>query len=259
MSDPLVSDVEFEVRGYDCGYGGRLRTFALVNFLQEAAGVNADRLGIGMEDLHAKGQTWMLSRLDLRVDELPGDGDRIVVRTWPAGAKRLFAMRALDMRRPDASLPGGERSLVRAVYAYLVVDIEARRPLRPDHVFGGQMPCASEPLPIEGYSFEIPALAEAQSYFAQRVSGRHIDHNGHANNAHLLNWLVDAANPGGGSARRELAGLRVEFAAEALEGDELSAVRASAEPSPFGPGTESFATELRRGDTKCASALVGLR
>ena len=250
MSDPLVSTIEFDVHGYDCGYGGALRTFALVNFLQEAAGVNATGIGIGMDDLHTRGQTWMLSRLELRADALPFDGERVIVRTWPAGAKKLFAMRALDMRRPDGS------SLVRAVYAYLVVDVEARRPLRPEHVFGGHLPCSPEGLPIPDYSFDIPAAVEGAVSFAQRVRGRHIDYNGHANNAHIINWLADAAMPAG--ERRELAALRVEFAAEALEGDELSATcgRASI-GAAF--GSDCFATELKRGDAKVAAALVGLK
>jgi len=250
MSDPLVSTIEFEVHGYDCGYGGALRTFALVNFLQEAAGVNATVIGIGMDDLHARGQTWMLSRLELCVDALPCNGERVVVRTWPAGAKRLFAMRALDMRRPDGS------SLVRAVYAYLVVDVEARRPLRPDHVFGGQMPCAPEGLPIPDYSFVIPAAVEPVLSFTECVRGRHIDYNGHANNAHLIDWLVDAAM-GVGGGRRELATLRVEFAAEALEGDELYAICGRTDPATL--GENFFSTELKRGDAKVAAALVGLK
>ena len=86
MNDTLHTTLEFEIHGYDCGYGGPLRAFALVNFLQEAAGVSAASLGFGMEDLHAKGRTWMLSRLDLRADELPRDGERVIVRTWPAGS-----------------------------------------------------------------------------------------------------------------------------------------------------------------------------
>ena len=253
MSDPLVSVIEFEVHGYDCGYGGALRPFALVNFLQEAADINATVLGIGMDDLHGRGQTWMLSRLELRADALPCDGDRVIVRTWPAGAKKLFAMRALDMRRPDGS------SLVRAVYAYLVVDVEARRPLRPDHVFGGQMPCSPEGFPIPDYSFDIPEAETPAVSFIQRVRGRHIDYNGHANNAHLINWLADAAMPEG--QRRELFSLRVEFAAEALEGDELYATCGRAKNSFIGSafGADLFSTELKRGDAKVAAALVGLK
>jgi len=51
MIKPL--EIHYEVRGYDCGYGGPLKPFALANFFQETAGVHATVLGIGMEDMWA--------------------------------------------------------------------------------------------------------------------------------------------------------------------------------------------------------------
>jgi len=251
MDDSLRSTLEFGIRGYDCGYGGPLRAFALVNFLQEAAGENADRLGFGMEDLHARGWTWMLSRLDLRADELPRDGDRVLVRTWPAGTRKLFALRDIEMLGPDG------RSLVRAVYAYLIVDIAARRPLRPESVFGPLAPHPDDPHPVPDFAFDVPSAAGSSFVFAQRVRGRHMDHNGHANNAHLVNWLVDAAAEG----ESRLSALRVEFLAEALEGDDLEATRGAADgPAPEGsgrdPGAKSTVVELSRGEVKVARALI---
>jgi medium-chain acyl-[acyl-carrier-protein] hydrolase len=257
MNENLYSRLEFEVRGFDCGYGGPLRTFALANFLQESAGVNATRLGFGMEELHARGWTWMLSRIDLRVDELPRDGERIVVRTWPGGTRKLFALRDFAMSGADG------RSLVRAVYAYLIVDMTARRPLRPQSVFGQEPPNPGEAPPVPDFSFDIPAALNPAAAFVQPVRSRHIDHNGHANNAHILNWLVDASaeERTEGDGERLLSALRVEFLAEALEGDELEATRGRPELSPFGPEAAALSTtvELLRGDTKVARALVGRR
>lgn len=251
----LFSTLEFEVHGFDCGYGGPLRTFALANFLQESAGINADRLGFGMDDLHARGWTWMLSRIDLRVDELPREGERIRVRTWPGGTRKLFALR-------DFSMTGAEgRSLVRAVYAYLVVDMAARRPLRPETVFGGATFKPDVEHPVQDFAFDIPQPVEALPGRVQPVCARHMDHNGHANNAHILNWLVDAAAPAQGPGSDTLSALRVEFLAEALCGDDLTATRGRPEGPAFAPAQASDSTvvELRRGDTKVARALVGRR
>jgi medium-chain acyl-[acyl-carrier-protein] hydrolase len=255
MSDPLVSAYGFEIYGFDCGYGGPLRAFALANFLQDAAGRNAAEHGFGMDDLHASGLTWMLSRIEIKVDELPREGERVLVRTWPAGTRKLFAMRAVDMRRPD----GG--SLVRAVYAYLVVDMGSRKLLRPESLFGKGIPSADEPLPVPGYAFDMPDTGPAELAFTERVMGRHIDHNGHANNAHLIDWLVDASAPASGAAREEssLAAIRVEFSAEALEGDELSALRSAPIASPFEAGLEASVAELTRGGAKVARAAIGRR
>jgi medium-chain acyl-[acyl-carrier-protein] hydrolase len=252
MSEARSSTLEFEVRGYDCGYGGPLGAMALANFLQEAAGANAELLGFGMGAMDARGWTWMLSRLDVRVDELPVEGERVSVVTWPAETRKLFALRDFAMRGADG------RSLVRAVYAYLVVDLAARRPLRPGSVFGDDPPASLEPHPVPDFAFDVPEAFESLPAFAQQVRRRHIDHNGHANNAYIVNWLVDASEGAAGAAGR-LSALRVEFLAEALEGDELSAARGAPATSPFGPevAADSIVAELSRGDVKVARALVG--
>ena len=113
---------------------------------------------------------------------------------------------------------------------------------------------------MPGFDFGVPEAAEQVPVFSQRVRGRHIDHNGHANNAHIVNWLVDAAS----ESETGLSALRVEFLAEALEGDELEATRGSPDPpaaSRFGPEAAVAATvsELTRGGAKVARALVGRR
>ncbi len=250
MNESLFSELEFDVHGFDCGYGGPLRAFALANFLQEAAGASAARLGFGMEDLHANGRTWMLSRLDLRVDELPLEGARVFVKTWPAGTRRLFAFREFAMSGSDG------RSLVRAVYAYLIVDIAARRPLRPESVFGSDTPDAGVPHSVADFAFDIPSNVEMVPAFAMSVRGRHIDHNGHANNAHLVDWLVDAAGCDG-----ELSALRVEFLAEALDGDLLAAAGGSPAMPVFREeeAAHQAVAVLSRDGTAVARALVGWR
>jgi medium-chain acyl-[acyl-carrier-protein] hydrolase len=250
MNETRISNLVFEVHGFDCGYGGPLGILAIANFLQESAGINAEKLGFGMEAMDARGRTWMLSRLDLRVDELPREGERVLVATWPAETRKLFALRDFVMRGADG------RSIVRAVYAYLVVDLAARRPLRPESVFGSDAPSAGEPHPVSGFAFDIPSAVGAIPSFSQIVRGRHIDHNGHANNAHILNWLVDAAGGEG-----ELSALRVEFLAEAFKGDELTATCGSPETTPFGPETAATSTvsELSRDGAKVARSLVGRR
>ncbi len=254
MSDARRSVLEFDVHGFDCGYGGPLAALALANFLQEAAGVNAELLGFGMKAMDSRGWTWMLSRLDIRVDELPREGERVSVVTWPAETRKLFALRDFILRGSDG------RSLVRTVYAYLVVDLSGRKPLRPGSVFGDDPPSSSEAHPVEGFGFEIPSAAGMAPSFAQRVRPRHIDHNGHANNAHIVNWLVDAAAGEDVDGRESLSALRVEFLAEALAGDELVATRGAPVSSPFGAAaSRSAVTQLSRGDAKVARALVGWR
>jgi medium-chain acyl-[acyl-carrier-protein] hydrolase len=244
--EPLV--LEFDVRGFDCGYGGPLRPFALANYLQEAAGAHATLLGVGIPALLSRRMTWMLSRVDIRVDDSPEEGERVAVATWPAGAERLFAMR--DFRMTGS----GGRPLARAVYAYLVVDADARKPLRPQTLFGDRDLRGREPHPIEGYRFDLPAagLGAAEPAFAERAWGRHIDLNGHVNNAHILDWLADAPPPAEREGMRASA-IRAEFKSEVIAGDELEASYARVGGEGGGP---AFLSTLSRAGAPVARALV---
>jgi medium-chain acyl-[acyl-carrier-protein] hydrolase len=229
--------VEYAVHGFDCGYGGPFSPFSLANYFQEAAGLDADRLGFGMADLAAAGRTWMLSRIVMRIDGLPREGDRVRARTWPSGCERLFALRDLVLEDEAGGM------LVRAVYAYLVVDVASRKPLRPDRALDGSRLGSPEHALAD---FEIGAASppELEPVYELRARARHIDHNGHVNNAHYVHWLVDAA---AGRAHGALRELKVDFLREVLENERLEA--------RFGelPGGR-VGTELRRGGEVVARA-----
>jgi len=55
MGDFDTFSVDYEVRGFDCGYGGPFTPLALANYFQEAAGLHAERLGIGMAEAGQRG------------------------------------------------------------------------------------------------------------------------------------------------------------------------------------------------------------
>lgn len=196
MTEPL--EMDYVVRGFDCGYGGPLRPFALANFFQEAAGAHAAMLGIGMEDLWRKGLTWMLARIDIRIARLPEHGAKVRVRTWPAGTRRLFALRCLELEDER------EHRLAGALYEYVIVDMNTRRPVRPERHLSPDLkadrawPYADLAPGVEEepfLEFGRENLAAGQGFelaFEIEARGRHIDHNGHVNNAHFVNWLCDA-------------------------------------------------------------------
>lgn len=246
-------ETRYRVRGYDCGYGGPFRPLSLANFFQEAAGDHARVLGVGMEDMFANGRTWMLSRIDVRAEALPSAGDEVVVRTWPGGTDRLFALRYLEMRTPAGELLAGAR------YEYLIVDMERRKPLRPQGILDPGLIC-SDPPPFPDLSpglgretaFELDPGAVTPGHgftrsFDLSVRPRHIDYNGHVNNAYLAEWLCDAC-PRAGTSR--LARLKVDFVAEAVEGDRIEGWHRA------GAGAGNFLCLLSRGGDLVARAHI---
>ena len=215
------------VRGFDCGYGGPFRPLSIANYFQEAAGDHAAILGVGMRDMFSKGWTWMLSRVDIRAEKLPVAGERVIVRTWPAGTSRLFAQRYMELRSESGDLLAG------GLYEYLVVDIERRRPMRPEKILDPDLRAIVSPPyddlrpGLQDYpEFEKGSESDFTEAFSIRASPRHMDYNGHVNNAHIVDWLADAVpieeRLAGGIAR-----LKVDFVAELRRGDDVKALSKS--------------------------------
>ncbi len=248
--EPL--ELDFSVRGFDCGYGGAYRPLALANMLQEAASVHADKLGWGAAAMGALNRTWMLSRIDLRLEAEPKEGETLIVRTWPAGFEKLFALRDFEVESRDT-----KAVVARASYAYLVVDLAARRPIRAQNAIDPKLICGRpRSLADARYSCAKPGDSAAWKERCSLIAmDRHIDHNGHVNNAHLIAWLCDAP-PADERAAGRLAALRVEFAQEALLDDSLTLAWAPLAPDG---AAASQACELRRGTDVCARAEIAWR
>jgi medium-chain acyl-[acyl-carrier-protein] hydrolase len=171
----------------------RLTLSAILQLFQEAAICHAENLGVGREDMARTGRVWILSRMSVLIERRPKYCETVTIRSWPRGGEKLFAMRNYDIRDKD-DIP-----VVCARSAWLIVDIEKRRPLRPQSIM--------DTLPQnEGTDVFPPdaggamAIAErsnlslvADTYAAERKAlYTDIDYNGHVNNVSYVKWIEDA-------------------------------------------------------------------
>jgi len=167
----------------------RLTLGSICGFFQEAAISHAANLGVGRYALARNGRGWILSRLSLFVERRPACGETIEISTWPRGAEKLFALRDYEIR--DAA----GVSVVRGRGAWLVLDIEKRRPLRPQSVMDG-MPLNDG---IDAFPDGAIGLDPGKNLLknSERVAlYSDIDYYGHANNARYIQWIQDATNIG---------------------------------------------------------------
>jgi len=167
----------------------RLTLWSIFNFFQEAAISHATELDVGRDAMASTGQAWILSRLSILAERRPRYGEIVQVSTWPRRWEKLFAMRDYEIR--DAE----DRAVVRGRGAWLVLDVEKRRPLRAQNIM--------EKLP---HNDGIDALApnEPGSSSAALNSRENllkcgsrtalysdIDNFGHVNNARYIQWIQD--------------------------------------------------------------------
>jgi acyl-ACP thioesterase len=178
----------FPVRFGDIDRSNRLTLAGTFDYFQEAAINHAENLGVGREALAQSGQGWILSRMSVLFERRPRYKETIIVRSWPRGWEKLFVLRDYDIR--DA----GNVPIVRGRSSWIILDMEKRRPLRPQTLV--------DPLPLNKDLDALPDGAlgletrdDLSKIGERRALYSDIDYNGHVNNARYIQWIQDILEP----------------------------------------------------------------
>jgi acyl-ACP thioesterase len=215
---------------------------AALDFFQEAAISHAENLGVGREAMARTNQLWILSRMSVQVNRRPQYGETITVRTWPRGGEKLFALRDFDIR-DTAGNPA-----VQARSCWLIIDMEKRRPLRPQSIMD-TMPQneGQNALPAATGLEERPSLRKAAE---RRALYNDLDYNGHVNNVSYIRWIEDAIDPALLEQARQLR-LDINYLNEVLPGEVtgiwLSEIDTAGETPP---PSHAFAFEGKKEQTQ---------
>ncbi|MCL2802132.1 MAG: thioesterase [Treponema sp.] len=235
----------------------RLTLDGIFQLFQEAAISHAENLLVGREEMARTGQVWILSRMSALVNRRPKYRDTITVRSWPRGWDKLFAIRDYEIKDNNGL------AVVSARSAWLIVDMEKRRPLRPQSVLDN--------LPhnegLEAMTSEADGAAALPEHFnLQKAAERKalytdLDFNGHVNNVRYIQWIEDTMEPG----LLEKAGkirLDINYLNEILEGEmvELYSVPIYNEDGPENASADyAFAFEGRKKESGQAAFRAELR
>lgn len=201
----------FPIRAYDVTPRGTVSPLALCDFMQEAAGNHASELGVSMEHLLEAGRAWVLGHLHLDVERYPAWHQTLSIETWPSGTDGIYATREFIV-----SDEGGE--CARATSAWLVIDTDRRRPLRPPAVLH-EIDLPDRPPAVEAArTRSSPPTGDVLSDRDFRVRFHDLDLNRHVNNVRYVEWAVETLDPSWLDAH-ELETLTLEFRAETTVDD----------------------------------------
>ena len=193
---------------------GVARVQALCDYMQEAAGNHAARLGVSIDRLSEDGLAWVLARLRVTPIFLPSVHERIQVETWPVGVEGVQFRRDFIVRREDGSI------IARAVSHWVVVSLAARKVCRiPAFIAeialdntATAMQDAKSKLPEVGPEFEAHAL---QARLAD------VDRNRHVNNVRYMEWIIESV-PEDVRSDMLLADMELLFRVESFWKDRIS-------------------------------------
>lgn len=191
----------------------RLGFLGLLSILQDVAWLHADHLGHSYEDLIRQGAIWVLGRQKLLMTGWPSWGDEITVRTWIRPIDGLFIHR-------DYEILSGGRKLGEGVASWLTVNVRTRRLMKMTFS-GDDLAFRSD----GGVLTMTPGRVDPPSGLGElsrfQVRNSDLDVNGHVNNVHYAQWVVDAL-PADLVRRIEIMGYEANFLSEVNLGDEVT-------------------------------------
>jgi len=187
MMEKIFYEKKYVIPVYDIGADGRLSPHSLFNYLQDIASEHAVKLRFGKDDLMKENRFWVLSRIAADIKMWPGWEETIIVKTWPRGTEKLFALRDFRVSYQDG------REMASASSSWLVVDRDSRRVQRPDSLltsFNADFPVDSS-LGRNAVKLE-PLGEEVKTGKPFRVKLSDLDINLHTNNTGYIKWISDS-------------------------------------------------------------------
>jgi medium-chain acyl-[acyl-carrier-protein] hydrolase len=185
--DSLQFEKEYRVHVYETGPDGKLNLFSLFNYMQDIASDHAVKLGFGRDDLMKDNRFWVLSRIYAVIDKWPLWEDTLILRTWPNGTDKLFALRNYEVRNIDGT------HIASGTSSWLILDSTTKKVQRPDSILTKYNPnLQSDNSPVR-YATKIDPAAEngrVSPLFSVKVTD--LDVNLHTNNVRYLKWVYDS-------------------------------------------------------------------
>lgn len=226
MSDTF-GEYSWSVRAYECGPDGVATMSSVCNWLQEAASLNAEALAFSKSNFESAGEniSWVLTRLKVRMSRFPKWGESVSILTFPRGGRKIVAYRDFVLSGADG------REIGRATSEWMLIDLASRKVVAiPEGVFAAANTVREPVFGDELFAklrWDCREVASDALVFRARRGD--IDLNGHVNNVHYIEWLLegrpDAAGPCGE--------LDIVFKSETLAGEEVRVESVETEPGVF--------------------------
>lgn len=180
---------EFTVRSFDCDPRTHLRLSSLFEFLQESALHSAEIQGIGYRALLQQGYALLISRVKIRISQMPLWGETLSVSTWLKGYEpEKVAWQDYVVRDAQGN------AIAEATSSWLLIDLKTGKAV--PHF---ESPYRFEERPGLHALPETIDLLEGQG-MPEHILTKHVrysdlDLNRHVNNCRYADWVLDTLTP----------------------------------------------------------------
>ncbi len=210
---------KFTIRANEVDTQGNATLKAICTFFQEVAGNNAKDLNFDITDLHEDDRTWVLHRMDIKIDTFPKWRDTITIETWPAAGDALRAYRNYRILDDQGAELGCCLSY------WMMLNMKTRRPVRMTQEILNTRLSEREHV-LEVKSNRISSVSDVMDEVSFKVRRSDLDMNLHVNNATYIDWMLESLSLKEASS---IQSFDIIYMHEGLEGDVISASKEAGE------------------------------
>ncbi len=179
---------EYCLRNTDFDRFNCVKPSAVLDILQDAASNHAENLGIGFEDISARGYLWVIMKVKYVVLKQPEMYQRVTVTTWPKEAKRIDFERDYYVHDEQGNL------LIKGTSQWALIDKITRRLVRVKDIYVNVDEYYNENA-FEQKIERVQDFAGEKSNYNTAVSYSQLDANNHLNNIRYADLVLDALAP----------------------------------------------------------------
>ena len=234
----------FSIRAYAVDAQKQVHVPALLQLMHETAMQHVLDLKLSVWDLEPQNLAWVLTRLQVKIHQLPVLGQKIKIVTNPAGFEKIRTFRDYRVFSEDGQL------LASAVSLWFLMHTKTRRLARvPADIKQTIEDCIANiqdflPKPYT----KPPVFPEATLQRSFQVNYHDLDFNEHLNNIHYAKWLLDIL-PADFQRQHKLEQLDLFYKLECVLDDQILG-----EVGPSSSEDLSFHHRLVKNDQEVASA-----
>ena len=174
----------FRVRAFDVDANDRLKVNAILDYFQDAASNDAERLNFGYSNFVPVGLTWVLSWAKFEFIHYPKFMDEVKIQSWGKKQHKLYSIRDYLM------VNSKDEIICRGTSAWLLLDAKTLRPKILPQLFPEVKMYETKEALADLPQKIIPASQKEVIYKTQ-IRYSDIDLNQHANNASYIKLMLD--------------------------------------------------------------------
>lgn len=177
----------FKVRAFDVDSEDRLKVNAIIDYFQDAASNDAERLNFGYAEFGPKGLIWVLSWAKFEFLSYPKFMDEIKIQSWGKKQHKLHSIRDYLLLDPNDNI------ICRGTSAWLLLDLKSFRPKILTQLFPEIKMFDSKDALFDLPQKIIPP-SNLERIYTTQIRYSDIDLNRHANNAKYIELMLDCFN-----------------------------------------------------------------